>query len=117
MEEDLPLVSNYKAIETFNHQRVRLKGVYQQFDTRMRQEKPKKLFLGHVAIDMEDGVPVLLYPSDKPEAIRSKKERRKMKGSEVIIIGVIYQYTPKVPGSSSRNLPCIMDIESIEKVK
>lgn len=108
---NLPVIETYDQIKEYDGEMVELIGIYQEFDIRMRKENPKESFKGHAAVYLGEW-PVLLYPPDKKDAIRSKKERKTMQGEKVVVVGEINEFLPSE--GASLGVPYIRKVESVK---
>ena len=109
---EMPVVHREGDAATYAGQTVYVEGVYEQEDVRMMQVNPPTLLLGHVAVVLDDGCRVFLYPPAQQEARRSKQEIRRFEHKRVRVLGVIY---PTIPQEGAVQLaPCLVDIQSIE---
>ena len=112
---DLPIVRDLAGTEEYKGQRVIVYGTYIDVIARMLRPGEKPEPQGHVGVRLSDGAVVLLYVPGDPEAIRSKTERKKLRGKKVVATGVIYPYVP-IEGNAPKG-PCLVKIERIERVR
>ncbi|WP_446403492.1 hypothetical protein [Coleofasciculus sp. C1-SOL-03] len=95
---------------------VRLIGQYIQVDVR-RWPKPPPRYKGHVAVVLEDGTEVFLYPPWHSEAIRSANEITRYNNRGVTVVGKIVPECPKSPQpAASIVAPCMLTIDFINLV-
>ncbi|MEQ8468392.1 histidine kinase [Coleofasciculus sp. E1-EBD-02] len=95
---------------------VRLIGQYIQVDVR-RWPKPPPRYKGHVAVVLEDGTEVFLYPPWHSEAIRSTNEITRYNNRGVAVVGKIVPECPKSPQpAASIVAPCMLTIDFIDLV-
>jgi hypothetical protein len=88
-------------------------GTYRQIDIRMRP-KGSPEYLGFAAIQLQDGIDVLLEPSWSPAARRSEAERRRFDGQHVAVIGIIHLEPPDPPEPVAYIIgPCMSPVEQI----
>lgn len=91
-----------------------VEGVYEQQDLRMMPVGPPQ-HLGHVALVLEDGSLVFLYPPETPEARRRDEEIQRFEHKRVRASGFLH---PSVPQEGAVPLGgCLVDIEAIEVVE
>jgi hypothetical protein len=90
-------------------------GRYTQIDVRQRQELPLQ-YQGHVAVKLETGGSIFLYPTWHPNAIRPLSEVTRYENQRVAVIGKILPTAPRDPDypNQARIIsPCFISIESI----
>ena len=114
-------VTTREDIESFDGQRVKLTGIYRQYELRKgpSPEGQKKYFRGHVYLELEDGEGVILLPVWDRTCIRNRKEIKRFQGKKVSLIGVIHAEAPNHPGPMPvQNLmvPCLTYLEGLDFV-
>lgn len=111
---ELPTVLSQEDIDENALEQVRLIGRYTQIDVRKRPSA-SPIYNGHVALLLDDGTEVLLYPIWHSEAKRSADEIAQYQNRKVIVIGTIF---PKSPGSpdnvANLVMPCLTEVKSIQ---
>jgi len=112
-DQPLPLVTSGDEVEQHVSTYVAVEGVYEQQDVRMRPVDPgEQRFEGHVALVLDDGTHVYLYPQQEPEARRSEEERGRFEHRRVRATGLLFATNPG-PGTVI-DAPCLADISLIE---
>jgi hypothetical protein len=114
----LPTVLSRIDIEEQEGKQVRVVGRYIQVDVRYRKSAPP-LYEGHVAVILDDGTTVFLYPTWHEHAIRSADEISKYENQWVVVVGTIVSSIPNdpraYPHQAARILaPCMLAIDSIQ---
>jgi hypothetical protein len=111
--EELNVCETLRDVQSRSGQRVLVRGIYQQVDSRMRRKSPP-LYSGRVAIQLEDGTNVLLEPSWSPKGIRNQEERARYDGKHVEAVGVVYAAAPKpVKPVAYITGPCLSPVEEV----
>jgi hypothetical protein len=101
------VVTSASDVETHAGQRVHVEGTYRQQDVRMRPVDPATLHVGHVAIVLDDGTRVYLYPPEDPEARRPADEIAQFENRRVRVAGVLL---PTIPSDNTAIIaPCLLD--------
>ncbi len=108
---ELPIVTSYRNIEQYDKEVIKVIGIYQQVDLRMKQENPVVLHKGHVAILLEDNYWAFLLPPEKKEAIRTKEEIEYYEGKIVEVVGRCQSNIPQ-RGNTMR-AACFTEIHAI----
>ena len=96
--------------------KVRVIGRYAQVNVRKRPDLPP-LYRGLVALYLEDGAAIFLYPGWHPNAIRQPSEIAQYKNQRVVVLGTVVPEMPKNPSdpyAASVIGPCFLSIDSIE---
>ncbi|WP_425389060.1 hypothetical protein [Cylindrospermum stagnale] len=110
----LPMVVVKADIEENAVEQVRLVGRYVQIDVRQRPDSPP-VYNGNVALVLEDGTEVLLYPVWHVEAKRPKEEISRFEQKQVTVVGTIFPKAPSNPSHAANFLmPCLTEVQSIE---
>ncbi|MBE9008711.1 hypothetical protein IQ250_00585 [Pseudanabaenaceae cyanobacterium LEGE 13415] len=111
---ELPLVVTKADIEAHPVQQVRLVGQYVQIDVRKRPDSTP-VYGGNVALVLEDGTKVLLYPIWHVAAKRSKAEIRQFENQRVVAVGTLFPQAPSSPEHlANLLLPCLTEVQSID---
>lgn len=113
-DEPLPVVVSGDDVRRNVSTYVVVEGIYEQQDVRMRPPTPEPLYEGHVALTLNDGARVYLFPQQTPEARRSPEERERFDHRRVRATGLLFATNPG-PGAVI-DAPCLADISSIEPV-
>lgn len=93
---------------------VRLIGRYTQVDVSYIKRLPPS-YVGHVAVELDDGTGILLYPAWHPSAIRPANEITQFQDKRVVVIGKLVPTAPEPPDNSASLIgPCMLTIDSIE---
>ena len=114
-DPQLPIVRDHEGILKHKGQEVRVVGIYTDVIVKMSRYGEKLKPEGHVAVKLSDGTMVLLFAPGDPDAIRSKRERRKLRRKQVVVQGIIYPYVP-IEGNAPEG-PCMIKIRSIKRLK
>ncbi len=109
----LPTVRSAEDVSRRAGGRVAVEGVYEQQDVRMMPVNPDTLFEGHVALVLDDGTQVFLYPPYEEQARRGPEEIRRFEHKRVRVTGLLYPTIP--PVGATLMAPCLVDIGSIEE--
>ena len=110
----LPAVESMDALADHPVEQVRLIGRYTQIDIRKRPNT-SPVYAGHVAIVLDDGTEVLLYPVWHSEARRPADEITRFDKQRVVVVGTVYPEAPNGSGGAANLLlPCVTEVESIE---
>ena len=112
-------ITDIQGIRDYRNEIVHIEGIYRQIDVRMNREHPKTLYLGHVAICLNDATSVLIYPPYDPRALREYSEITKFENSVVILKCKVLPYVPQnfpVEIAMLRT-PCIIDLFSLDFAK
>ncbi|HBR73348.1 MAG TPA: histidine kinase [Cyanobacteria bacterium UBA11159] len=99
--------------------KVRVIGRYAQVNVQQRQDIPP-LYIGHTAVDLEDGSGIFIYPGWHPNAIRSQSEIARYENQRVVVVGTVVPKMPKnpsYPNAASLIGPCFLSIDSIEMAR
>jgi hypothetical protein len=111
---ELPVVRTRAEINQYATEQVRVIGRYTQIDVRQRPTS-EAAYQGHVALVLEDGAKVLLYPVWHREAKRPSGEIARFEDQQVAVVGTIF---PRAPSSRDHAanllLPCLTNITAIE---
>lgn len=114
MMVELPNVLGKADIEEYAVEQVRLVGRYTQIDARMRREATP-VYNGNVALVLDDGTQVLLYPVWHVEAKRPADEIARYENQRVVVVGTIFPKAPASPDNAANlSLPCLTEVESID---
>jgi hypothetical protein len=110
---DIPPCATLPDVRTHSGKRVVATGTYRQIDIRMRR-KGSPEYLSFAAIQLQDGIDVLLEPSWSPSARRSEAERRRFDEQQMAVIGTIHLEPPKPPEPVTYTIgPCMSPVEQI----
>lgn len=93
---------------------VRLIGRYTQVDVSYIKQIPPA-YEGHVAVELDDGTGILLYPMWHPLARRPADEITRYQDKRVVVIGRFVPRAPEPPELRASLIgPCMLTIDSIE---
>ena len=107
------VISRNEDIAAHDRQQSRVVGRYTQIDVRMNQHPPPR-YTGHVAIELDDGTQVLLYPVWDPQAQREDVEITRFEGKRIEVTGKLYTRAPENrDGNANLRIPCIKDLTDI----
>ena len=110
-----PAVRTRAEIDQHATEQVRVTGRYTQIDVRQRATPPAT-YQGHVALVLEDGAKVLLYPVWHREAKRPADEISRLEDQQVVAVGTIFPRAPSSPDHAANlQMPCLTNITEIEK--
>ena len=111
-----PVVSREEDIDALDGQEVRVIGGYAQIDVRMNP-KPPPHYSGHVAITLDDGTRVLLYPVWDDRARRDQDEIAQSEGRRVEVTGTLHAVAPESEAEvANLEMPCLTGITSVRVV-
>lgn len=112
----LPIVTKKDEIAVHRFEQARLIGRYTQMDVRkLRDGAP--VYIGHVAVVLDDNTQVLLYPVWHSAAQRSDEEIKQFKDRRVAVEGTVFATAPSSPDNyANLMMPCVMDVTSISLV-
>jgi hypothetical protein len=106
----LPVVKTGDDVAALAGKQVQVEGIYQQQDVRMRPIG-QPVYLGHVAVVLDDETPVFLYPPDAAEARRSADEIQRFDDKRVRVSGLLY---PTIPSEDAMlQAPCLVEVGSV----
>ena len=113
---ELPAVRQQADVKPNADRRVRVVGVYEQFDARKRDPRVgEPLYRGHAGLRLEDGGLVTLDPPSEPSAVRPPAEIAAFEGKRVVAVGKLYPLGASSEAHVARMItPCIWPVESIE---
>ena len=105
MDAAAPVVESREAVDVHAGKTALVRGTYVEIDVRKRQIDPP-VYAGHAAVRLGDGTLVLLGPPGESIAIRSEKERGRLRDKEVIAEGILNAVCPSA-GGASLQVPCL----------
>jgi len=109
----LPIVRNRTDIDTHVGERVQIIGHYIQIDVRKRPVPPP-VYVGNVAIALDDGTKVLLHAIWSSKAHRPPAEITEFEGHRVIAVGQIFPTAPPSHrGAENLMMPCLFTVDSV----